>query len=466
MEAKRPFSDADWLATPEPVRRYIEHLEHVIEEYGCLLEQQQQRIEKIEARLNRDSQNSNKPPSSDAPFKKPEKKAKKSKRKKGGQEGHKGHRRELLEPTRVVALKPEACSCGNCHLDLGGTEPFYTHQVIELPEIQMDVTHYVLHKGKCSQCGKILKAPLPKEHCTGYGPRLCAFIAEMSGVQGASRETVQELLKSVFGISISIGAIQKVLDRTSRALKPVYEHIGRTARSAEVNHIDETSWFVTGKLHWLWAMVNITAAYFMIHSHRSKEAFLKLIGAWEGILISDNYGVYRNWTQLRQACLAHYIRRAKGLAERKDEAVHRFGERTLKELRLLCRWAKAPPSRGEWNAFYARFIHLVFSHESRQDDAGVFARLLIKEMDSLWVFLEENGVEPTNNRAERAIRFGVLWRKRSNGTQSEKGNRWVERILTLKQTCRIRSLPTFPKLVQALDSYFKEQLPNLEWVGQ
>ena len=90
MEAKRPFSDADWLATPEPVRRYIEHLEQVIEEYGRLLQQQQQRIEKIEARLNRDSQNSNKPPSSDAPFKKPEKKAKKSKRKKGAKRDTKG----------------------------------------------------------------------------------------------------------------------------------------------------------------------------------------------------------------------------------------------------------------------------------------------------------------------------------------------------------------------------------------
>jgi len=466
MEAKRPFSDADWLATPEPVRRYIEHIEQVIGEHGRLLEQQRQQVEKIEARLNRDSTNSNKPPSSDAPFEKPKKKAKKSKRKKGGQKGHKGHRQELLEPKKVVPLKPEACPCGNTHLDSTCMEPFYIHQVIELPEIQMDVTHYVLHKGKCPQCGKMLKAPLPKEHHTGYGPRLCAFIAEMSGVQGASRETVQEFLKSVLGISISIGAIQKVLDRTSKALKPVYEHIGRTARAAEVNHIDETSWFVTGKLHWLWAMVNTTVAYFMIHSRRSKDAFLKLIGAWKGILISDNYGVYRNWTQLRQACLAHYIRRAKGLAERKDEAVRRFGEKTQKELRLLCRWAKAPPNRGEWNAFYARFIHLVFSHESRQDDAGVFARLLIKEMDSLWVFLEENGVEPTNNRAERAIRFGVLWRKRSNGTQSDKGNRWVERILSLKQTCRSRSIPTFPKLVEAIDSYFKEQLPDLSWIGQ
>jgi len=165
MEVKRPFSDADWLATPEAVRRYIEHLEQVIEEYGRLLQQQQERIEKIESRLNRDSQNSNKPPSSDAPFKKPEKKAKKSKRKKGSQKGHKGHRQKLLEPTRVVALKPEACPCGNGHLDLSGMEPFYTHQVIELPEIQVDVTHYGIKGTGLILCVSILQRTMhyPKQ---------------------------------------------------------------------------------------------------------------------------------------------------------------------------------------------------------------------------------------------------------------------------------------------------------------
>ena len=102
--------------------------------------------------------------------------------------------------------------------------------------------------------------------------------------------------------------------------------------------------------------------------------------------------------------------------------------------------------------------------EGADDDAGRLARSLLGEMDSLWVFLEENGVEPTNNRAERALRFGVLWRKRSNGTQSDKGNRWVERILSVKQTCRIKALPMFPILVDAIGSYFKEQQSNLGWL--
>jgi transposase len=104
-------------------------------------------------------------------------------------------------------------------------------------------------------------------------------------------------------------------------------------------------------------------------------------------------------------------------------------------------------------------------YEGGDDDAGQLARSIAREMESLWVFLDENGVEPTNNRAERALRFAVLWRKRSYGTQSNKGNRWVERILSLKQTCRIRAMPVFPILVNAIDAYFKEQKPDLLWIA-
>ena len=107
---------------------------------------------------------------------------------------------------------------------------------------------------------------------------------------------------------------------------------------------------------------------------------------------------------------------------------------------------------------------MIFDHHQQKNEAGSLARSLIKQIDSLWVFLEVSGVEPTNNRAERVLRFGVLWRKRSKGTQSEKGNRWVERVLSFKQTCQMRSLPSFPLLVDAIDSYFKEQKPNLDWI--
>ena len=426
MEAKQPFSDQDWQATPEPVRQYIMELEQTIAMLVNKVKQLEKRTEKLENKTNQNSQNSSKPPSSDSPFKKPEKKRKKSKRKKGAQKGHKGHKQQLLEPTQQQEILPEKCECGCSTIIADSLQPYYTQQVIELPEIKMDVLHLILNKGKCQNCGKIVKAKVPKDHQTGYGPRLSALIAEMSGIQGNSRETVRTFCKSVLNFSISIGAIQRVVDRASAALKPIYDKIGELARE--------------------------------------NEAFLELIQDWSGILVSDNYGTYKKWVHLRQTCLAHLIRKAKALSEAKDTVSQHFGKKILKELQLLCHWAKAPPDEDQWYEFYQRFIALIFDHHQQKDESGTLARSLIRQIDSLWVFLEVSGVEPTNNRAERTLRFGVLWRKRSKGTQSEKGNRWVERVLSFKQTCQMRSLPSFPLLLGAIDSFFKEQKPNLDWL--
>jgi len=464
MEAKQPFSDQDWQATPEPVRQYIIELEQTIAMLANKVKQLEKRTEKLESKTNQNSQNSSKPPSSDSPFKKPKKKRKESKCNIGAQKGHKGYKQQLLEPTRQQEILPVKCECGCSTIIADSLQPYYTQQVIELPEIKMDVLHLILNKGKCRNCGKIVKAKVPKEHQTGYGSRLSALIAEMSGIQGNSRETVRTFCKSVLNFSISIGTIQRVVDRASAALKPIYDKIGELARENDINHVDETSWFQNGALNWLWVMVNSTAAYFMIHKNRSKEAFLELIQDWRGILVSDNYGTYKKWVHLRQTCLAHLIRKAKALSEAKDTVSQHFGKKILKELQLLCHWAKAPPDEDQWYEFYQRFIDLIFDHHQQKDEAGTLARSLIRQIDSLWVFLEVSGVEPTNNRAERTLRFGVLWRKRSKGTQSEKGNRWVERVLSFKQTCQIRSLPSFPLLVDAIDSFFKEQKPNLDWL--
>jgi len=465
MEPKRPFSNLDWTATPEPVKQYVLYLEQTIATLVERVQQLEKRIEQLEVRTNKNSQNSSKPPSSDGLYKKPVKKTKKRKRKKGGQKGHKGHRQQILEPTDTRIILPTICDCGQYDLDMGTIKPFYTHQHIELPKIPMNVTHLILHKGKCNCCGKTVRATVPNEYRSGYGPRLSALIAELSGIEGASRQTVQGFCQSVLDFPISTGAVQNVIDRASEAFKPAYDHIGQMARTQPVNHIDETSWRQSGKLKWLWTMVSDKVSFYLIHNHRSKQAFFELIDDWKGILVSDNYSLYTNWVNLRQSCLAHYIRQAKGLCERNDESIQRFGNAILKELRLLCQWAKAPPSEKQWTGFYSRLICLLFLYEGADDDAGRFARLLLREMDSLWTFLEEDGVEPTNNRAERALRFGVIWRKRSYGTQSDKGNRWVERILSLKETCRIRSQSSFPILTNLIECYFKEQKPDLAWIG-
>ena len=463
MEIKRPFSAAEWLQTPDAVRSYIEMLEKSILQLSGAVAELAGRTEKLEQRASRNSQNSNQPPSADGPFKQPERKRKKGNRKRGGQKGHCGHRQQLLEPTKVVRVKPEACSCGN--RKFGHVKSFYTHQQIELPEIELAITHYKLHKGRCSCCGRWVSARLDAPHRSGYGPRMSALIAELSGMQGVSRCAVQQFLGSVLGVSISTGAIQKVIDRVSCAIEPAYERIGQVARSESVGYIDETSWFKAAKLHWLWVMVTASVALYLVHPRRSREAFKELICHWKGILVSDNLRVYQDWVNQRQSCLSHYIRKARGLSESLDEEIAHFGKQMLALLQQLCHFAHAPPGPRKWENFYSRFVLLLMLFETADTAAGKLARSLAPEMDSLWVFLDENGVDPTNNRAERALRFGVLWRKRSLGSQSDKGLRWVERILSLKETCRIKARTSFPILVEMVEAYFKEQMPNLAWIG-
>lgn len=464
MSLKRPFTNIDWVTTPEPVKQHILNLERTIDGLSTKVRQLGGRVEQLEALTRKNSQNSSKPPSSDGPFSKPKKEAKKSKRKRGAQKGHTGYQQRLLEPTDTQVLLPSICSCGRHDLDPKTIEPYYTHQHIELPEIKMDVSHFVLTKGICNHCGNTIRAHVPVEYQGGYGSRFSAMVAELSGSHGASRQTVQDFCQSVLSVPISVGGIQRIIDRVSEALMPVYDQIGKQARNAKVNHIDETSWLLSGKLNWLWTMVNDAVAYFMIHPNRSKLAFDQLVQDWQGILVSDDYGVYVNWVNSRQTCLAHYIRKAKELCERSDESISRFGGTVRGHLTLLCHWAKAPPSKRKWTEFYSEFLLNLLLFEGADDAAGQLARSLLREMDTLWTFLEETGVEPTNNRAERALRFGVLWRKRSNGTRSEKGNRWVERILSVKQTCRIKDLPVFAVLTETIRSYFKEQQPDLGWL--
>jgi hypothetical protein len=220
-------------------------------------------------------------------------------------------------------------------------------------------------------------------------------------------------------IPIATGTIQKIVDRTSNALLPVYEHIGRIARRFWCNYIDETSWFKQNDLHWLWAMVNERVAFYRIDPHRSKEAFEKLVRDWNGILVSDSYGLYRKWVN-RQTCLAHLIRKADALAERKKPDLRRFGEIVAAWLRQLVSFAKAPPDSKQWSDFYTFFLFTISLWENDKTDAGKLARQIVREVDSLWTFLDHQGVDPTNNRAERALRFGVLWRKRSSGDAKRK----------------------------------------------
>ena len=328
------------------------------------------------------------------------------------------------------------------------------------------MTHWLLHQGRCLACGTLCKATLPADQVSGYGPWLTSFVGEMAGIVGASRSAVQALCTSVCGIPLRKGAIQKRVDRVSEAIVPYYNAIGQVARTPLGSYIDETSWLLHGDRNWLWVMANPEVAYFQIHPNRSKAAFVQLIGDWTGILVSDGYLVYQHWQGLRQSCLAHLIRTAKGLAEHLERGIAGFGQRVHRELQRLCHMGTERPTVGQWRAWYARFRALLNHHMTREDKAGTFARRLERAGEALWLLLDVQGVEATKNIAERAHRFGVLWRKRSQGPCSEKGNRWVERVLSVRHACRIRGRPTFPLLVDAVACLFKGERPDLSWITQ
>jgi transposase len=455
-----PFTQKDWHQTPSAVQAYILELHDQVKELQHQCRKLQQQIEQLQGRLDKTSDTSSKPPSSDSPFKTPTRRKASSKR--GAKKGHPGAGPILLEPTEVHHLYPAPCVCG--HGAMGTVTPYHTHQVIELPPIRMEVSHFLLHHARCVGCGRLLKADVPREHATGYGPRLSALIGDLSGMHGTSRRLLQDFCASVLQIPISLGAIQKIIDRVSCAIVPHYEAIAEVARHATVGYIDETPWFCHHTLQWLWTMTTETVSLFLIHAHRSKEAFFDLIEDWQGILVSDGYGVYQTWVNRRQTCLAHLMRTARGVAEKSNPELAACGKWALKALQRLCHMAKAPPTGGQWQAWYAGVCHLIGRYRERCDEAGKLARRLQREMASLWVFLCEHGVEPTNNRAERSLRFGVLWRKRSGGTDSLKGNHWVERSLSLRQTCRQLGQSTFPILVDALTSLFYGRQPDLAWL--
>ena len=455
-----PFSETEWEQTPGAVQVHLLALHTQLQDLQQQHQQLQIQVDQLQGRLHQTSTTSSKPPSSDSPFKKRTRRS--SLGNPGAKKGHAGSGPILLSPTEGQAVYPALCACGRGELAMA--LPYSTHQVIELPPIEMQVTHCALSQGHCQGCGQLLKAEVPNGSQTGYGPRLSALIGALSGMHGTSRRLIRDFCQSVLPIPMSLGAVQKVIDRVSEALVPHYELMAELAHQAPVGYIDETPWYCQNMLQWRWTMATATGTLYLIHPHRSQDAFFDLIDDWQGILVSDGYGVYQNWVQRRQTCLAHLIRTARGLSEKRAPELAACGAWALAELQRLCHMAKAPPSGGEWNAWYARFCHLIGYYHERKDEAGRLARRLQREMASLWVFLVEHGVEATKNRAERALRFGVLWRKRSNGTARVKGNRWVERILSLRQTCRQLGQSSFGVLVDALSSAFCGRQPDLTWL--
>ena len=405
------------------------------------------RVEELERRLGMDSHNSSKPPSSDGPDAEPRKTKGGGKRRPGAQPGHEGHHRELLpveKVDKVTGVKPSACE--HCGRKLEGQDPQpQRHQVWEIPPIEPYVEEFQLHGLWCPDCGAFTRASLPEGVPAGaFGPRLQATIALLSGVYRLSKRSVEGVLADFFHIPISLGSISACEAAVSAALaQPVHEAC-QAAQSADVLYADETGWREANSKAWLWVAVTSAATVFMVHAKRGQVAARELLGAFDGVLVSDRWGGYNFYKGLRQWCWAHLRRDFTAFSEYNGEA-GAIGEALLAKTDLMFQWwhrvRDGTLKRSTFRHYMWRLRAEVEAllregtccgHEKMERSC----KRLVKEAKYLWTFVDVEGVEPTNNAAERAVRPGVQWRKGSLGTHSAAGSRFVERIMTAAATCK------------------------------
>ena len=271
-----PFGHMDWEPTPPAVQDYLQRLQQQIK-------QLQQQVDTLHGRVEKTSHTSSKPPSSDSPFDKPKHQQRQSSGKRGGRKGHPGKGPTLLSPTEVPLIAPGPCPCG--HGALVSRAPYYTHQVMEWPALTMELQHCIWPQGTCRGCGRTLKAQIPSAHQAGYGPRLTALIGARAGMHRTSRRLIQDCCHSVLHLPMSLGAVQKIMDRVSHAIGPPYEASATLARHAPVGSIDETPWYCHHTLHWLWPLSTDTVSLYLSHPHRSHEACAALIEDGQGLLV-------------------------------------------------------------------------------------------------------------------------------------------------------------------------------------
>ena len=420
----------------ELIRRLDEALRRIAE--------QDARIAELEARLGQNSRNSSKPPSSDFPgAAKPE--AGSTGRKRGGQPGHEPSRRELLPPEQVDQIEDHwPAVCEECKATLPGElraevgEPA-RYQVTELPRVQAHVTEHRLHSQFCECCGHATEAVLPGVVPGGaFGPRLRAVIALCAGRYRLSKRVTQELLSDVLGVELALGSVCNVERQVSEALAAPVEEAREFVRQQPVVHADETGWREDKGRAWLWTATTALVTVFQIAKSRGAVVAKQMLGeAFAGFLVVDRWAAYE-WTELRQLCWAHLLRDFQGFVDRGGTGAL-LGEKLLAQARTMFElWHRVRDKTLTRRTFQhrmkpieKRILRLLRKAQLRAETrtAGM-AREILDRRNYLWTFVDTDGVEPTNNAAERAIRPAVLWRKGSFGTDSANGSRFVERILS------------------------------------
>jgi len=450
---------------------------------GGLVEANQRleaRVAELERRLNRSSRNSSLPPSQDPPSAPPRPEKPASGRKRGGQLGHEGTSRPLLAPEQVdevIEHWPARCrACAHVfseeeRLDAATVQ---RHQLSELPPIAVTVTEYRLHRLRCPACATETRAELPADVSrSAFGPRLQAAVATLAVRNRVSRRDTVELVGELFGAELSTGAVDAVVQRAGEALAAPQAALQEEIRTAAVVNVDETGWRTAGGKRTLWGALTERTALFRIAPDRHRREAEALLGKnFQGVVSSDRWWAYNHLQpERRQLCWAHLVRdftaHSEGLAAQKA-----FGERGLTLARAVFEAWNDYREHGDRARLQKRITPLEQELRTLLEQAArkstktkyhrLFANNLLKHWPALWTFTHTDGVEPTNNHAERGLRGAVIHRKLSLGSQSEQGERTIERLLSASVTCRLQRRSLFAYLTDVLTARIRgDPIPAL-----
>jgi transposase len=426
-----------------------------------------QRVRDLEAQLGRNATNSSLPPSANPPgAPKPAPKFSTG-RPTGGQPGHPPHLRQRLPAERIQHTHdfiPQHCQ--RCQTALPASavpddpEPTW-HQVAELPRLAATVTEYRGHYRTCPACGLLNHAAIPAElKAHSMGPRLAATLAYLTGRHHLSQRGLEELAADVFDVPLSLGSVGILQQQMSAALAPAHAEALQAVRMAAVKNVDETGWKLAGKGCWLWAAATTTVAGFVIHARRSAAGLTALLGdQLTGIIGSDRWSVYERLTVDRwQICWAHLRRDFQAMVDRANAGTATGEQLLLLTGALFAWWHRVRDgtlSRRRFQRLAATVREDVVTVLAQGRDCAcpktaATCRELLAVEEALWTFVRVEGVEPTNNHIERMLRLAVLWRKKSFGSQSDWGCRFVERLLTVVQTRRLQKRSVLDYLYDAL----------------
>jgi transposase len=345
-----------------------------------------------------------------------------------------------------MPVKPQQCR--QCQYPLQGDDPQpYRHQVPEVPPIKPVVTEYQLHRLRCPACGALTRADLP---CGvppgGFGARVQAIVALCTGAYRLSKRTTHEVLADLFGVSMGLGTVSHVEQATVQAVATPVAAAQAYVRTQPTAHLDETGWRAGRTRAWLWVAVTAWVTVFVVRLSRGAKVAQEVLGEQLcGILVTDRWSAY-TWypTRWRQVCWAHLLRDFEAMMERGGRS-QEIGDAWRTQARQMFHWwhqvrdgtLTHAQCRVLMRPLRRRVARLLKAGQACgvAKTAGV-CREVLKVYDALWTFVRVEGIEPTNNTAERAIRPGVLWRKGSGGTQSAQGSRFVEAMMTVVATLK------------------------------